>query len=118
MEKRFQFEVSDYVKIEIIGLVKTPMNCVCGIHRHPFWELIYTKAGEGIHQFPSGEITLRQDEICLIPPGVLHDCRNEKPAENVKLYIGYSYHYSLSGDAPQEASFLSGSVARLPALRD
>lgn len=41
-EKRFQFEVNGYNKIEIIGYVKTTMDSICGMHRHPFWELVYT----------------------------------------------------------------------------
>ena len=117
-EKRYQFVTNDYVKIEIIGLVRTPPHCVCGAHRHPFWELIYTLEGEGVHQFPGREIALAGNDICLIPPDVLHDCRNEKASDNTKLYIGFSYNYSLCGTGFREEDFFSGNISHLPLLRD
>ena len=117
-EKRIQLEVNDYVKIEIIGLVRTVQHSVCGVHRHPFWELIYTKSGEGMHQFSGQQVTLGKDEICLIAPGVLHDCKNERPEDNLKLYIGFSYHYSLYKNGFQQKPFVTGSISHLPALLD
>lgn len=117
-EKRFQLEVNDYIKIEIIGYVKTTTDSICGMHRHPFWELIYTKEGEGIHQFGEQEVTLGKDEICLIPPEVLHDCRNEKPTDNVKLYIGFSYNYSLCSDRLKGKPYISGSIAHMDGIRE
>ena len=105
-EKRVQIEINDYIKIEIIGYVKTPPNSNCWMHKHPFWELIYSKEGEGRYQIGEDEISLESDEVCLIAPDVLHDCRNVKDTENVKLYIGFSYRYSFHTDIWKDRQYL------------
>lgn len=115
--KRFQLEMSDYIKIEILGYVKTSSNDICGMHRHPFWELIYSKEGEGLHRAGEDTFALGRDEICLIPPEVPHDCTNEKPSENIKLYIGFSYNYSFSAGVFKNGGLLPGNSNRLEAIK-
>ncbi len=106
-EKRVHLEVNEYIKIKILGYVKTSPDSICGIHSHPFWELIYTKEGEGIHQIGEDELTLGKNTVCLISPDTLHDCRNDQKNENMKLYIGFSYQYSFSAGTKMPYYLLS-----------
>lgn len=117
-EKRFQLEVNDYIKIEIIGYVKTPSNNICWMHKHPFWELIYSQKGEGRHQIGGNVISLKSDELCLIAPEVLHDCKNVKDSENVKLYIGFSYRNSFYKDTLGDREYLMGNFLRMDGIKE
>lgn len=117
-EKRVQLEVNDYIKIEIIGYVKTPPDSICWMHQHPFWELIYSRAGEGRHEIGGKAITLESGEICLIAPDVLHDCRNVTDTENVKLYIGFSYRNSFYRDTLKDREYLLGNSMRMDGVKE
>lgn len=55
-ETRIQIEANDFVKIEIIGYVKSEPESTCFLHRHPFWEIIYIKEGRGTHQIGNASI--------------------------------------------------------------
>lgn len=103
MEQRIQFELKDYVRLEMLGIIKSPAHEECGPHKHPFWELIFSVSGEDIHRIGSREFSLPQGTMCLIPPEVEHACENRLSEENVKLYIDFSFSTSFSPQQPGQS---------------
>lgn len=96
-EERWQLELTDTVKLELLGTVFCRSGWVGMHHSHNFWELVYIKKE---NDDPFEMICLGQNFTCerntlfLIPPNVPHLFRNygREPAKN--LYIGFSYTFS------------------------
>lgn len=111
MEQRIQFELKDYVRLEMLGLIKSAAHEECGPHKHPFWELIFSVSGEGVHRIGDKEFTLQEGTLCLIPPEVEHASENRQTEENIKLYIGFSFSRSFYPERPEQPVSSGESMA-------
>lgn len=106
-EKRWQIELADTVRLELLGTVLCRSGWVGLNHSHSFWELVYIKkeCSDPYEMFCGGRhLTCEQSALFLIPPDTPHIFRNygRETAEN--MYIGFSYHFQpekkLCGEMP------------------
>ena len=95
-EERIQIVLDDFVKLEIVGFVTSPVETIVEMHSHPFWEMIYTYKGQGMHICGGREIASPEGSMLLIPPGEIHKFINDERYETEKMYIGFSVSDALA----------------------
>ena len=93
-EERWQMELTDTVKLELLGTVLCRPGWVGLNHSHNFWELVYIKK-ENHDPYEmicrDQNYTCEQSTLFLIPPNTQHIFRNFGREIAKNMYIGFSY---------------------------
>ena len=93
-EERWQMELVDTVKLELIGAVFCRSGWVGLSHIHNFWELVYIKK-ENHDPYEmicnNQNYTCEEDTLFLIPPNTRHIFRNFGRETAKNMYVGFSY---------------------------
>jgi len=58
--------------VSIINCFTTPNMTCCGMHSHPYWEIIYRTTGTTVSVIGNTNYTVGQGDIIIIPPNLPH----------------------------------------------
>jgi AraC-like DNA-binding protein/mannose-6-phosphate isomerase-like protein (cupin superfamily) len=88
--ERIQFEVKDYIRLELIGLLVSPPSWIGDFHQHPFWELVYIIKGRGLMKYRGKDQPYERDDVLVLEPNQAHRMHNSKSEDLEVIYIGFS----------------------------
>jgi AraC-like DNA-binding protein/mannose-6-phosphate isomerase-like protein (cupin superfamily) len=92
------------LRLELVGLVRVPPGYQGEVHSHPFWELFYIGAGNGLIERDGQCLPFGAESLHLVRPAERHAIRAGVSGSLEMLYLGFNFHvhpdsFSL-GDAP------------------
>lgn len=111
---RFHIDLTGQIRMEMAGMVDSPIGWTGKVHCHPFWEIIHVNAGKGEIRFGPKGLPFAKGDLFLIPPLEPHQFVNKGQEHAEIFYIGFGSDSKLLGQYDADVA----PVLRLDEPRD
>ena len=107
---RLQWRADSEVRIDLLGVVSFPPGHRGALHSHPFWEMIFVGAGEGVITREGTRVPCGRGDILLVRPGERHQFQSGEGDILEQMYLGFSFDFEF-----EAADLGRGGPMRSPA---